>query len=130
MSVNFEIVELYPMYGIPKNKLVYNAHVYLIDYDLDIRGFVVHAFAKDHPKNVKQQSKVYSPMAFAWDTDEEKVARFPVVSMTDKTLIDDIKKELIIEGKKRIKTFKFPKKFPKNFMQYKAIMFPKKKPTV
>ena len=124
----FEIVELYPMYGIPKAKLILSAHVYLIDHDIDIRGFTVHVHSKEIKDDPKRTSKVYDPMAIAWDYDENKLVRFPIITMINDEIMDSIKQELINEGKKKLKSFKFPKNFPKNFFEYKALFKPKTKP--
>lgn len=114
----FEIVELYPMYGLKGLKLVFNAHVYIVDWDLDIRGFVVHYFAKPDPENPKRQNIAYFPMVKCWDYEEKKLASFPALSSISGKWGDKIKEALIKAAEEKFKKFLFPENFPKSYFVY------------
>lgn len=107
----FEVVGLYPLYGLEGEKLICSAHIYIIDYDLDIRGFVVHYF-------VDKEAEVFVPTATAYDHEDGKPVRYPVFATNNKEFHEKIKEELKKEAKECFKKFSFPKKFPRNYKQY------------
>jgi hypothetical protein len=118
LDPKFEIVELYPMYGIKGKKLVLNAHVYIVDWDLDIRGFVVHYQVKPDPDDLKRQNMVYFPMAKSWDYEEKRVISFPTISTISGKWGEKIKVALIKAAEEKFKKFLFPENFPKSYFVY------------
>lgn len=107
----FEVVALYPNHGIKGQYLSMRAHVYIIDWDLDIRGFLV-IVSKGKP------TKVTDPMMTAWDFQEKKPVRFPVTKCMSSNILEEAKKQLKTKAEELFETFKFPKDFPKNYKEY------------
>lgn len=128
MTLKYEIVELYPIYGIPKCKLVMSAHIYLYDenFNMDLRGFTVHHHA--FPDQDIKICKVYPPFQLNWDYEENRMVKFPVISFNDNKIFEDIVEKLLIAAKQKFKTFKFPTNFPKNFSAYLKMSKKKIKP--
>ena len=114
----FEVVGLYPLYGIKGAKLVMSAHIYIIDWDLDIRGFVVHHHVKPLPDDPRQQCEVHVPMGKNWDYEEKKDVKFPVISTMRGKWIHKVKEALLKEGAEKFKKFVFPEKFPTSYFAY------------
>jgi hypothetical protein len=90
--MNIEIVEFYPNKDFPKNrKLLGHLHVYLIDYDMDIRCVSVIK------RNVKKNDYlVLLPSRMVID-EEGKSVRIPLISFANrdkhKMLLEEIKKK-------------------------------------
>lgn len=114
----FEIVGLYPLYGIIGAKLVMSGHIYLIDWDLDIRGFMIHCHAKPEQDNPKRQNTAYAPGGKNWDYEEKKIVVYPIVSTIRGKWLEKVKEVLIKAGQEKFKKFVFPENFPKSYFAY------------
>lgn len=121
-DLTVEIVDFYPMYGMPQKKVVFSCHVCIIteqNITFDIRGYTVHMH---YNETVDFKNIVYPPMKNGFDYEENKPVLFPIVNflLLDKNydFNEKIKEEIISQGKDFLKNFKFPKKFPRNFAQY------------
>ncbi len=123
MSIKFEIVELYPLYGQINHKLVFSGHVYLFadSFSFDLRGYTVHYYYLD-----KSKCRVYPPFQRNWDYEDKKIVKFPAASSTDQKFIDEINDALLDTAKLKFKSFVFEKTFPKNYAAYTKLF--KKKP--
>lgn len=79
--MKIEIVEFYPY--IPKNEedrltkksLLGTLHVYLVDYEIDLRGITVHR----HPGGIR----FLMPQKFTFDHETNALVRYPVIQFTD-----------------------------------------------
>lgn len=116
--MKFEVVDLFPMYGKKGMFIHCTAHVYLIDFQFDIRGWQVR-YSK------KKDALCYTmpPMGEAIDEDGN-FCRYPLFSSMSKEydVHEHIEKALLEEAKKRLKTFKFPKDFPRCWGEYMKLL--------
>ena len=110
MSDEFEVVGVYPIYGVRGKFLSFSGHIYLIDKEMDVRGFRVLISADG-------KHKVNEPTQIEYDHEEKKNVRFPIVK-TGQDWWEKAKNALLEEAKKETKGFKWPKKFPKSYFNY------------
>lgn len=110
-QMKFEVVALYPNHGIKGQYLSIRAHVYIVDWDLDIRGFLI-IVSEGKP------TKVCDPMMTAWDFRENKVVRFPVTKCIGSGILEEVKEHLKLRGEEEFKKFDFPEGFPKGYADY------------
>jgi hypothetical protein len=110
----FEIVGIYPLYGRRGRNLSMSGHVYIIDWDLDIRGFEIKT-------KVDGETRVLDPLLNSFDHESQERVTFPAVSMGSKMyeLQKAIQSELKKEGEKFFKTFDFPKLFPATMTEFR-----------
>ena len=81
--MNIDIIDFYPGKKPKDKKYVGTLHVYLEDYDLDVRGVDVKRYGDKIFYNL--------PKRKTWDPEQKKVITFDVLSFTDPK-----KKELLI----------------------------------
>jgi len=102
-KLKIEIVEMYPYERIDaKGVFKANMHVYVIDWDLDIRGFTFHRKGDKY--------KVFFPNNRNFDRDEQKMVRFPVLNFSRKEKNEIFIKVVVEEAKKYFIKEVFPKK--------------------
>lgn len=87
--MNIEIVEFYPITQDRKmTKMSGTLHVYLIDWEMDIRGIYVK-------KNGKKWI-IIMPHQKAFDPKTQKIERYPIISFSDpkkyKEIMENIRK--------------------------------------
>ena len=117
----FEIVGLYPIYGTYNKFLVFSGHLYLLDLEMDVRGFKIRLSLGS------EESMVFDPLISEFDHEEGREVDFPVVSSINQEWWDEIKHEFLKFAEKEIKRFRWPKKFPKNYKEYKKTIWKHRK---
>jgi hypothetical protein len=108
--MEIEVVEFYPI-SKTKNTIRGTLHVYLIDYQYDIRG--IHVFVKQLTNGRKY---IYIDMPFSWGIDQETKlkVRYPILGFTDKAKQKEFMKALISKGNeyvKKVTDFEIPEAF-------------------
>lgn len=94
--MNIEIVEFYPLENKQnKYKLIGTLHIYLVDYEIDIRG-IFAAVAKN--------GAVFFNMPGGYGIDQEtgKKVRYPYLGFTDSEKSKALMKEVREKGRKYI----------------------------
>ena len=91
--MKIEIVEFYPIFK-KNNDIKGTMHIYIIDYELDIRGIFV----------TKQKKHWWFEMPYRsqYEKETKKEVRFPVICFTNQEKNDEFFKLLIENGKEYI----------------------------
>ena len=95
--MDIEIIEYYPKKPDRKGNKQGTLHVYLCDYDMDVRGCQVN-FNGD---------KIYVrlPFFYQYDPDQERVVGYPMINLVDEKKHNELCKTVAVEGRKFVKNW-------------------------
>lgn len=90
--MDIEIVEFYPTQKDSKQRIIKGTmHIYLIPYEIDIRGILCSCNGKSWWFQM--------PFSSQWDNVEKKIMRFPIFSFSNKEKYEEIITFLKTKGK-------------------------------
>lgn len=95
--MNIEIVEFYP---IKDKKFIGTLHIYIIDYNLDVRGIKVFRMKKNYFFQMPGMTTI--------DENGKKVF-YPYISFIDENTKKSLIDQIIKKGSKYVKSFEYTK---------------------